>query len=100
MSHTSPKKAFITTNELDTLPEFNGMALDLSTRISQSSPKKLKDVKRSMVEVISNVIKNNITQSKTEQPSLAKVTNLRLKYSTYGEVLTTNDVLERLTEAQ
>lgn len=55
---------------------------------------------RSMVEIFSNVIKKcNKVESNANTSTSVKGTP-RLKCSTYGEVLTTTEVLERLKEAQ
>lgn len=97
-SLATPTKSIITSrNELEVTPELNEIALDLTTRIHKPSPEKIQHATRSMVEIFSNVLKKDI-KSKADQPLMNKVP--RLKCSTYGEVLTNKEVMERMKEAQ
>ncbi|KAK9720645.1 DDE superfamily endonuclease [Popillia japonica] len=91
-----PIKSVLTATMVDGSPDINEVALDLSSRIHHPSPVKLQSATRSMVEIFSNVIKKcNKVESNSNTSTSVKGTP-RLKCSTYGEVLTTTEVLERL----
>uniref|UniRef100_A0A6P7H5K0 Uncharacterized protein LOC114346440 n=1 Tax=Diabrotica virgifera virgifera TaxID=50390 RepID=A0A6P7H5K0_DIAVI len=82
----------LTSNIEDSMsPEIQNIAIDLSTRMNEPSPMKPLDNPRTIVEIFSSVLEKK-SQSQTVELKKNATVVRRLTQSSYGEVLTSEEV--------
>ncbi|XP_031328129.1 uncharacterized protein LOC116159312 [Photinus pyralis] len=100
--HSTPTKTIISASRIEDClsPEVQNVAMDLSTRITEPSPMKPLNNPRTVVEIFSSVLEKKNQAQKPDTNKNKSTVVRRLTQFSYGEVLTSEEVMKRLIEAE